>query len=216
MSTDSTDLDILASQAYTENKDILVSLNNAVISNERPEANEFLRDQGSNKKIKRPPNSYIIYTILLNKYGLLAIIRKFCEKHKINKQKLVPISKKISKTLWNELSIVHKNIFSDLALEVEKEHKILYPDYKYQPKRKPSNYNKFRPYDPNESKIKPVDYISSPINSTSAHVPVTTQDESDEFDEQMDEDIYEDYEDLNAFYDGLPKFPTYDKEPPLL
>jgi hypothetical protein len=188
MLTVTIDLDMLTLQAYSENKVTLDSLVNTTTNNEVPKANEFLQDQNSNKKIKRPPNSYIIFTKLLNMNGLFDITRKFCEKHKINKQKMIPISKKISKILWEELSTVHKKIFSDLAIEVEKEHKRLYPSYKYQPIRRKSNGAKFKEYKP---KIKPADHISIPTNNTSTHVFITSQDENDEF-EQMDEDGYED------------------------
>ncbi|RIA94976.1 hypothetical protein C1645_758795 [Glomus cerebriforme] len=114
-----------------------------------PTAKDLLRDQKSSIKVKRPPNLNIIYTNRLNKFGLLEIIRKFCEQHGINKQKLIPLSKKVSKILWNELlSDQHRKFFEKLALEVSKEHKILYPTYKYQPKRKRNNYSTFRSYEP--------------------------------------------------------------------
>nr|ANQ32717.1 MATA-HMG [Rhizophagus irregularis]ANQ32718.1 MATA-HMG [Rhizophagus irregularis] len=189
MSTDSSDLNMLTLQVYTENKVNLDSLKNTTVNTKVPEANEFLQDQNSkDKKIKRPPNSYIIFSVLLNKYGLLDIIRNFCENHKINKQRLVPISKIISKNMWNELSIEHKNIFSNLAVEVEKEHKRLYPDYKYQPNRKKSNAVKIRQYKP---KINPADHISFPTSNPSIHVPVIFQDEGNGFG-QMNEGSYED------------------------
>ncbi|UZO27625.1 uncharacterized protein OCT59_019815 [Rhizophagus irregularis] len=230
MSTDSIDLKTLTLQVYTENKVILDTLKNTTVNSKVPKANEFLQDQNSkDNKIKRPPNSYIIFSVLLNKYGLLDIIRKFCDNHKINKQKLVPISKIISKNLWNELSIEHKNIYSNLAVEVEKEHKKLYPDYNYQPMRKKIKSVHYKHYEHIKSKIKPADHVSSYMNNTPAHMPVTSQVVNDEF-EQKDDDIYDSYddsydessyggsyvsytdcEDLNSFDDDLPTFSTHTK-----
>src|ERR1700719_1638267 len=117
-----TDCNKLALQAHTENKyelsNLLSSLGRAIDNNEMPTAKDLLRDQNSSKKIKRPPNSNIIYTNRLNKFGLLEIIRKFCEEYGINKQRLIPLSKKVSKILWNELSDQHKKFFEELASKV--------------------------------------------------------------------------------------------------
>ncbi|GBB97963.1 hypothetical protein RclHR1_31050001 [Rhizophagus clarus] len=119
-----------------ELKNLIISFQNKIDNREMPKANEIVRVQDSGNKIKRPPNSNIIYTNQLGKCGLLDIIRGFCEEHDINKQKLVPISKKVSKSLWEELSPIHKKFFEDLATEVSDEHKKLHPNYKYKPVRK--------------------------------------------------------------------------------
>ncbi|RIA94973.1 hypothetical protein C1645_525448 [Glomus cerebriforme] len=132
----------LALQVHSENKveldDVLNSLREAIDKNEMPTAKDLLRDQKSSTKIKRPPNSNIIYTNLLNRFGFLDIIGKFCEKHEISKQKLIPLSKKVSIISWKELPDQYQKFFEELALKVSAEHKILYPNYKYQPIRKSS------------------------------------------------------------------------------
>ncbi|CAB4412692.1 unnamed protein product [Rhizophagus irregularis] len=196
------ELDKLVTQAYIENKDkieeVLNLLRNAIDNGRMPNAKELLQVNKKTKKgsnpIKRPSNSNIIYTNQLGKFGLLDIIRKFCDENGINKQKLVPISKKISNILWKELSTVHQKFFEELALDVKKEHQLMYPNYKYQTERKKYKSTKFINYVPNnESIIQPV---------------VTSHDDNDKFDEQMEEDGYEDdYEDYED--DGLPKFTTY-------
>ncbi|CAB5361665.1 unnamed protein product [Rhizophagus irregularis] len=195
------EFDKWATQAYTENKvdieNVLNLLRIAIDNNEMPKAKELLLFNKTTKKgsnpIKRPSNSNIIYTNQLGKFGLLKIIRKFCDENGINKQNLVPISKKISAILWKELSTVHQKFFEELALDVKKEHQLMYPNYKYQPERKKYKSTKFINYVPNnESIIQPV---------------VTSHDDNDKFDEQMEEDGYEDYEDYED--DGLPKFTTY-------
>ncbi|GBB97730.1 hypothetical protein RclHR1_03050019 [Rhizophagus clarus] len=119
-----------------EFNNLIISFQNKIDNGEMPKANEIVRDQDSGNKIKRPPNSHIIYTNHLGKGGLLNIIRNFCEEHNINKQYLVPISKKVSKSLWEKLSPTHKKFFEDLAVEVSDEHKRLHPNYKYKPVRK--------------------------------------------------------------------------------
>ncbi|CAB4483575.1 hypothetical protein RhiirA5_357093 [Rhizophagus irregularis] len=130
-----TDINELILQVRSENKEeldnLLILLEKKIDNDEMPKANEILRYHDSDKKIKRPPNSIIIYTNQIGKFGLLNIIRNFCEKHGINKQKLVPISKKLSKILWEDLSSEHQNFFEELALKVNVEHKKLYPNYKY-------------------------------------------------------------------------------------
>ncbi|GET01584.1 hypothetical protein GLOIN_2v1846864 [Rhizophagus clarus] len=98
-----------------EFNNLIISFQNKIDNGEMPKANEIVRDQDSGNKIKRPPNSHIIYTNHLGKGGLLNIIRNFCEEHNINKQYLVPIN---------------------LAVEVSDEHKRLHPNYKYKPVRK--------------------------------------------------------------------------------
>jgi hypothetical protein len=90
----------------------------------------------------------------------------------------------------------------------------MYPDYR--PKRKPSNYTKFRQFDPNDSKTKTIDCTSSPMNNVSFVDPVSSQEyhEGEELDEQIEEDIYEDLDlsedefpvDDDDFPDSPPKF----------
>ncbi|RIA94975.1 hypothetical protein C1645_817348 [Glomus cerebriforme] len=144
-------LNELAIQVNNENKDelnkLLSSLREAIDKNEMPTAKDLLRDQKSSTKIKRPPNSNIIYTNQLNRFGFLDIIRKFCDKHRINKQKLMPLSKKVSKILWEELPERYQKFFKGLASEVSKEHKNLYPDYIYKPNRKINDHSTFKPYE---------------------------------------------------------------------
>jgi hypothetical protein len=212
------DLDKIATQAHIENRvemvKVLELLRNAIDNNEMPSPKELLQNKKNKKKpsdsIKRPSNSNIIYTNQLGKFGLLTIIRKFCDKHGINKQKLVPISKKISKILWKELSTVHQKFFEQLASEVKKEHEKMYPNYKYRPKRKPSNYTKFKQFDPNDSKTKTTDCTSSPMNNISFADPVSSQEYHE--DEELDEDIFED---LDLSEDELPDgYPKFHEEPP--
>ncbi|CAB4412698.1 unnamed protein product [Rhizophagus irregularis] len=235
------ELDKWATQAYNENKDnmenVLNLLRIAIDNDEMPKAKELLQVNKKTKKgsnpIKRPSNSNIIYTNQLGKFGLLDIIRRFCDDNGINKQKLVPISKKISNILWKELSPVHQKFFEELASEVKKEHEAMYPSYKYKPKRKPNNHDKFKPWDYNESKTKPldsVDCIPSPMNN----MPVSRHEELDdehqeyredeELDEQIreveeepdDEDIYEEESDDETYEptdDSLTDSPPKFREP---
>ncbi|GBB96767.1 hypothetical protein RclHR1_02830003 [Rhizophagus clarus] len=174
---------------------VLNLLRRAIDNKDMPKAKELLQqvDKKTEKRppnsIKRPSNSNIIYTNQLGKFGLLDIIRKFCEKRGINKQKLVPISKKVSNILWKELQPVYQKFFEELALEVKKEHKKMYPDYKYKPKRKPSNFTKFKEYAPNESKSTTIDSISCiplPMNTTVSAVTSQEYHEDEEDGEQID------------------------------
>ncbi|CAB4392437.1 unnamed protein product [Rhizophagus irregularis] len=146
-----TDISELTLQVRSENKEeldnLLISFEKRIDNNEMPKANEILRHQDSDKKIKRPPNSNIIYTNQIGKYGLLDIIRNFCDKNGINKQKLVPISIKLSKILWKDLSNEHQNFFEELALKVNVEHKKLYPNYKYVPVIKRKARTTYKLYD---------------------------------------------------------------------
>ena len=141
--------DALTLQAYADCKKELENLLNLLIShirNKIPKAKDFLPK--NKDKITRPANSNIIYTNLLNKLGLLKIAREFCENNKINKQHLVPITKKISKILWKEIPDVHKKFFDELANEVAAEHKRLYPNYKYEPKRRIKKDTTYKHYKP--------------------------------------------------------------------
>ncbi|RGB26120.1 hypothetical protein C1646_675053 [Rhizophagus diaphanus] len=134
---------------------LMVLFKRKIINNDMPKADEIVRYQdlgNSGTKIKRPPNSNLIYTNQLGKCGLLSIIRNFCDHYGINKQKLVPISKKVSKTLWERLSPVHQGFFLELALKVSKEHKLLHPDYKYKPERKKKKTTTYKHYDPKKTK----------------------------------------------------------------
>ncbi|RGB31725.1 hypothetical protein C1646_763704 [Rhizophagus diaphanus] len=187
-----------ATQFYIEKKDeldnLLILFEKKIDHGEMPKANEILRCQDTTKKIRRPPNSNIIYTNQIAKFGLLNIIRKFCDENGINKQKLVPISKKISANLWEKLSTEHQKFFKDLALDVKNLHQRMHPDYKYQPERKRYKSAKFIHYEPN--------------NKSMMQPFVTSHDNNHKFDEQMEEDSYED--DYEYFEDdGLPKFTTY-------
>lgn len=141
----------LALQVRSENKDELDNLlflfEKKIDNDEMPKANEILRYQDTDKKIKRPPNSHIIYTNQIGKSGLLNIVRNFCDKNGINKQKLVPISKKLSKILWEDLSNEHQKFFEELALKVSVEHKKLYPNYKYVPKKMREVYPTYKYYE---------------------------------------------------------------------
>ncbi|RGB31728.1 hypothetical protein C1646_670673 [Rhizophagus diaphanus] len=217
------ELDKWATQAYTENKDnmenVLNLLRIAIDNDEMPKAKELLQVNKKTKKgsnpIKRPSNSNIIYTNQLGKFGLLDITRKFCDENGINKQKLVPISKKISAILWKELSTVHQKFFEELASEVKKEHETMYPFYKYQPKRKAINHDKFKPWDLKESKTKPIDSVDC-IPSTMNNTLVSRHEEPDyehqeyredeelDDEEESDDEIYEPTDD--SLTDSPPKF----------
>ncbi|RIA85987.1 hypothetical protein C1645_780688, partial [Glomus cerebriforme] len=48
----------------------------------------------------------------------------------------MPTSKKLSNILWEELSINYREFFTDLASKVVIEHGQVYPDYKYEPKKR--------------------------------------------------------------------------------
>src|ERR1051326_2474577 len=109
------DLNKLTSQVYEECKDklqdLLDHLRQKIDDDEMPEAKKLLRKPDKNGKIPRPSNSNIIYTNQLGKLGLLAIVRDYCELFNINKQNLVPISKKLSKILWEELPEKYRQFF---------------------------------------------------------------------------------------------------------
>jgi hypothetical protein len=129
--------DELAKKVYVESEsaldELLKSFLYAIDFDQMPKADEILNKKSRNpkNKIHRPPNSNLLYTNLLNNFGLLEIIKKFCEKHETNKQNMVPISKKLSKILWNKISVNYKKFFDKLAAEVMLEHRKMYPDYKY-------------------------------------------------------------------------------------
>ncbi|RIA88817.1 hypothetical protein C1645_773910 [Glomus cerebriforme] len=166
-----------ASQVLSEKEKACSNLLNAfakkINNHDMPSADDILQVQkdqkgqkGKNQKIKRAPNSNIIYTNQLAKAGLLEIIREFCNEKGINKQKLVPISKKVSKTLWNKLSEPNRKFFEELASEVASKHKELYPDYKYSPQRKERKETVYKPYEPKTSKTETID---SPVNDAPVH-----------------------------------------------
>src|SRR5436190_7332886 len=119
-------LDESALQVYAECNEqlqnLLNSLRSLIDNDEMPKAKELLKPPDKNGKIPRPQNSNIIYTNQLNKVGLLDIIREYCKRYNINKQNLIPISKKLSKILWNELSENYQKFFIILASEVATEH----------------------------------------------------------------------------------------------
>jgi hypothetical protein len=213
----------LAKKVYAENEDalneLLKSFLCAIDLDQMPKADEILNKKSRNAKnnIPRPPNSNIIYTNLLNNFGLLGIIRKFCEKHGINKQSLIPISKKLSKILWNKISDEHRKFFDELAAEVSSEHKKMYPDYKYKPKRKDRKGTIIQ-YKPttetdNEKPIhhQPVD-ISMAQNShvdKTDETSISANDTND--DEQMNDALtYDSQEECTSDEsDGDDNFPTF-------
>ena len=90
------DLNELALQVHTENKDklhnLLNNLRRSIDDDKMPKAKELLKISNKNDKILRPPNSYIIYTNQLNNFGLLKIVGEYCEKYQINKQDLVMLN----------------------------------------------------------------------------------------------------------------------------
>ncbi|CAB4416464.1 unnamed protein product [Rhizophagus irregularis] len=204
-------------KVLTEKRDELDSLIllfvNKINNNDMPKADEIVRDQdlgNSGKKIKRPPNSNIIYTNQLGKCGLLSIIRNFCDHHGINKQKLVPISKKVSKTLWERLSPVHQGFFEELALKVSKEHKLKHPNYKYQPERKKKKTPTYKHYDP-EKKLKHNTDSNHHVESPSADNEVNEQqyEESNTSTSSANSSpiLYDSYEEPSEL--EPPTFPTF-------
>ncbi|CAB4460710.1 uncharacterized protein OCT59_010189 [Rhizophagus irregularis] len=195
----------LSARVLTEKEDELETLillfESKIDNNKMPTANEIVKHQDSKKKIKRPPNSNIIYTNQLGKCGLLDIIRNFCDHHGINKQKLVPISKKVSKTLWERLSPVHQGFFEELALKVSKEHKLKHPNYKYQPERKKKKTPTYKHYDP-EKKLKHNTDSNHHVENPSADNEVNEQ-QYEESNTSTDNEVNEQqYEESNTSTDN--------------
>lgn len=198
-----------------ELENLIVIFKSKIDNNELPKANEIVRDQvsGSRNKIKRPPNSNLIYTNQLGKNGLLDIIRKFCEEYGINKQKMVPISKKVSKTLWNKLSPVHQKFFEELALKVSKEHKLLHPNYKYKPERKKKKTITYKYYDHENSKkpLKPNTdlppsnhHVENPSADNVQHEGLSSVDSSpNPYEEPLEPPTFIDYDLSEYFGEGL-------------
>ena len=183
----STELDL---QVHTENKDklhnLLNNLRRSIDDDKMPKAKELLKISNKNDKILRPPNSYIIYTNQLNNFGLLKTVGEYCEKYQITKEDLVPISKKLSKELWKELSEKYQEFFRKLALEVKMEHENLYPDYKFDPKRK------------------------SRRGTIKQYIPPQQEEEPSEDNNEPMEDAFDDSQDSEE-----DDFPTFDENPPL-
>ncbi|RIA85988.1 hypothetical protein C1645_780689 [Glomus cerebriforme] len=148
--------EVSAKRFYSENRaklaDLLNTLGSSIDNDTMPVPKEFVKT--SKKKTPRPPNANLIYTNTLNKFGLLDILREFCERNHINKQKLIPISKKLSKILWEDLPNKHQRFFSDLASKVTKEHKKSHPGYKFKPNRKDKK-GTIKFYNPETQKMEP-------------------------------------------------------------
>src|SRR4051794_8217385 len=205
----SIDLDESALQVFAEYKDklnhLLASLRQLIDNDDMPKAKDLLKPPDKSGKIRRPPNSNIIYTNQLNKVGLLEIIREYCENYEINKQNLVPISKKLSKILWKELSENYQKFFDKLASEVSVEHRILYPKYKYRPKRK-SRVGTIKYYDP---KTKKSSRESNQVDESNVeHTTQVDYEDDNELDEQMDSQDSENDDDyLPTFVENPPSSP---------
>src|SRR6266498_5760409 len=114
---------------------------------------KLLENSEENGKIKRPSNSNIIYTNLLNRHGILETAKRICEIYRLNKQQLMPIAKKLSTVLWNELEEEYHDFFKALALVVKKEHSKKHPNYVYKPRRNNNNRKiNFKPYNPEQKR----------------------------------------------------------------
>ena len=90
---------------------LLKLIEKKIDNGEMLKAKELLQNKYSSTKIKRPPNSNIIYTNQLGELGLLNIVREFSNKCGIKKQRVVSISKKVSNFLWEKLSDRHQKYF---------------------------------------------------------------------------------------------------------
>jgi hypothetical protein len=205
-------IDELVTKVLVENEndlnELITLFQDKIDNKELPKAASIVKDQDSEKKIKRPPNSNILYTNQLGKCGLLQIIRNFCNKYKINKQSLVPISKKVSKHLWKKLSPVHQQFFDELASEVVEEHKKLHPNYKYKPERRKRKTTTYKHYDPKKTS-KPVPSTdSSPVHHVSTDDELYEESSSSSSSStstststSTSNDLYEDPPTFNAIYD---------------
>lgn len=81
--------------------------------------------KNKNQHIKRPPNSFMLWTQTYRK--------KLFETNPTLKN--AEISKLLGQQ-WKHLSSEEKQIYKDKSEQVKKEHKIQYPNYKYRPERK--------------------------------------------------------------------------------
>ena len=82
----------------------------------------------------------------------------------------------------------------------------MYPQYKFQPKRRPSNFFNFKHYDP-EAKIKPVDTIPPVNNTLDHHGPDTFQNdfENEDFYDQEEKELSG--SEFPEFHEGSPFSP---------
>ncbi|KAJ1865409.1 hypothetical protein LPJ78_002746 [Coemansia sp. RSA 989] len=75
-------------------------------------------------RIKRPPNSFMIYRSLRHN----ELVKEYKGGNKV-------ISGIIAKE-WHSLSAANKKVYEEMAAEKKREHEMLYPNYKFMPKRR--------------------------------------------------------------------------------
>ncbi|KAJ2448994.1 hypothetical protein EV183_005136 [Coemansia sp. RSA 2336] len=75
-------------------------------------------------KIKRPPNSFMIYRSLRHN----ELVKEYKGGNKV-------ISGMIAKE-WHSMPATDKRVYEEMAAEKKREHEMLYPNYKFMPKRR--------------------------------------------------------------------------------
>jgi hypothetical protein len=93
-------------------------------------------------KVKRPANSFILYTNQLRKYGLSSLVKeKICVENIVERKKEMPMERQLAGMLWRSLGDEDKikKFFNELASKVAVKHSEEFPEYKLVPKK--SNQN---------------------------------------------------------------------------
>ncbi|CAG8436304.1 11148_t:CDS:1 [Funneliformis mosseae] len=119
-------------------------------------------------KIKRPSNSNILYTNTLNKH-LDQVVEKICEDHQVKRCMKMPLGKKFSKIIWEELKEEQKytDFFKELATKIKEAHAKKNPGYVYKPNRNKNKHTIIKQYRPKNDDHLPRETKNS---SSTAHL----------------------------------------------
>ncbi|KAJ1886393.1 hypothetical protein LPJ66_009653 [Kickxella alabastrina] len=121
---DNTSVSVRSSQGYSGDNDSEIGM----IEDENDnQVEELLRNQEAERKrikIKRPPNSFMIYRSERHN----ELVKEYRGGNKV-------ISGIIAKE-WHSMTPVTKRKYEDMAAVKKREHEMLYPNYKFMPKRR--------------------------------------------------------------------------------
>lgn len=140
---------------YNEFKSDLIkvreSLFEAIEIGDIPNAEALLPKYKNDGRVKRPASSIILFTNQLNRFGMLEIAGRICEKYQYNKQRKMGLARQLGGIIWNDLPDDIKEYFDKLAKEVVVNHKIKYPEYEFKPNNKRKGMI-FKPYYPKDDR----------------------------------------------------------------